>query len=83
MFLLFFIRIAVLVVIIISTRAYLSVNGVIYTNSQPRFGTIYFTMATYWVSTLPDVKGFSDNLWRLISIFPNDALKIINITKTG
>ena len=33
----------------------------------------FFTMATYWVPDLPDIKGFASYLSRSILIFANDA----------
>ena len=33
----------------------------------------YVTMATYWVTDLPDVKGLSGTLWHSVSIFLSDA----------
>ena len=29
------------------------------------------TMTTYWIPDLPNIKGFSDHLWRFILIFAN------------
>ena len=31
------------------------------------------TMATYWVTGLPSIKGISGHLWHSILIFANDA----------
>ena len=34
----------------------------------------FVTMATYWVSDLPNIKGISGHLWHSIFIFANRAL---------
>ena len=48
----------------------------------------YFTMATYWVPDLPNVRDFSDFFWRSILIFFSDALfarssKHVNVFKVN
>ena len=44
------------------------------TKYAPQFELNSFvTVATYWVSDLPNIKGISGHLWRSIFIFANRA----------